>query len=202
MLSARFSLLFPLLFFPIGCSSSEFEGQLAKPEVNKTAESEEPNSVDPIHPWRISPYDRIVKNYSRRYGFDWRLISAQIYAESRFRPEAISKCGAIGLMQIMPSTAKHLQVDPKTLIRPEDNIALGCFYDRWLFEKWRIPHERDRIAFTMAGYNAGRRRVLRAQSKAEPNDKWKAVEPYVPGQTRHYVRKIFTKYKDYKKSKF
>ena len=57
---------------------------------------------------KISKYDPLVKKHARRYGFDWRLISAQMYAESSFRPDVVSNAGAVGLMQIMPSTAKWL----------------------------------------------------------------------------------------------
>ena len=76
---------------------------------------------------RISPYDKIVKRYARRWGFDWRLISAQIFVESGFREKARSRVGALGLMQIMPSTAKWLGVDPSALLRPEDATTIVSF---------------------------------------------------------------------------
>ncbi len=166
------------------------------------AEEDTGDVFDPLHPWRISPYDKIVKKFARRYGFDWRLISAQIYAESRFRPDVVSHRGAVGLMQVMPSTARHFNVDPRVLLRPEDNIALGCYYDRWLYELWEGPPEKDRLAFMFASYNAGRRAILRAHASAPRKYRWAAVEPLVPGETRHYVRKIFRKYEEYKQRVF
>ena len=173
-----------------------------RPDSSGVAREDSADSFDPLHPWRISPYDKIVKKFARRYGFDWRLISAQIYAESRFRPDVVSHRGAIGLMQVMPSTARHFNVDPKVLLRPEDNIALGCYYDRWLYELWKGPPERDRLAFMFASYNAGRRAILRAHAKARRKYRWSAVEPLVPGETRIYVRKIFRKYEEYKQRVF
>jgi len=79
----------------------------------------------------ISPYDRLVKKYARQYGFDWLLISAQIYAESSFRADAVSPVGARGLMQVMPSTARDSDIDPDTLCTPEVGISFGCYYVRF-----------------------------------------------------------------------
>ncbi|GBD93277.1 soluble lytic murein transglycosylase precursor [bacterium BMS3Abin05] len=155
-----------------------------------------------IAPGRISRYDRIIKKYSWRYGFDWRLIAAQIYAESRFDPGVRSYVGAVGLMQIMPGTAKHLGTHPKLLLKPEINIALGVLYDRRLYNIWKEEKGKDRLAFTFASYNAGHNRVLRAQKKARLPDKWKSIKRHLPGQTRHYVFKIFKAYETYKKIVF
>ena len=209
---ARFSVFAALvLAFAYACApsgqdqleQSRAEAQLSVPTDTATVAEEDTVDVfDPLHPWRISPYDKIVKKFARRYGFDWRLISAQIYAESRFRPDVVSHRGAVGLMQVMPSTARHFNVDPSVLLRPEDNIALGCYYDRWLYELWKGPPERDRLAFMFASYNAGRRAILRAHANAPRKYRWSAVEPLVPGETRHYVRKIFRKYEEYKQRVF
>lgn len=145
---------------------------------------------------RISKYDPIVKKYARRYGFDWRLISAQIYAESNFRNTAKSGVGALGLMQIMPSTAKHHGVNPDLLLKPEHNIRLGCYYNRWLYALWKDKKGKERLAFTFASYNAGRGRVLRTQSKVG-SKKFKLVKPALPKETQNYVEKIFRKYHTY-----
>lgn len=147
---------------------------------------------------RISPYDRVVKKHARRWGFDWRLISAQIFVESRFREQAKSKVGAMGLMQIMPSTAKWLGKDPASMVRPEDNIALGCYYNRKLYELWKDREESHRLAFTFASYNAGPGRVRRATRRAEDPYTWDGIRPHLPGQTRAYVVHIFRKYEEYK----
>lgn len=156
-------------------------------------------------PNRISKYDKIIKKYSRRYGFDWRLIAAQIFAESHFKFDAKSRVGALGLMQIMPSTAKYLGTDPNSLLTPEQNISLGCLYDRRLFNRWSNKKvTKNRLAFTLASYNAGRSRVLRAESRAGSarTKNWEAVKPFLPGETRIYVDKIFNQYQLYKKKHF
>ncbi|MBD3316591.1 MAG: transglycosylase SLT domain-containing protein, partial [Chitinivibrionales bacterium] len=88
------------------------------------------------NPHRISEFDPIIKKMARRYGFDWRLIAAQIFTESTFRSVAKSGAGAVGLMQILPSTAQFLGTDPRDLITPEVNIAVGCMYSRRLYSLW------------------------------------------------------------------
>lgn len=160
------------------------------------------NHITVMRPGRISRYDRIIKKYSWRYGFDWRLIAAQVYAESKFNQNARSHAGAIGLMQIMPGTARHLGTHPNLLIKPEINIALGCLYDRRLYNIWKDEKGKDRLAFTFASYNAGHNRVLRAQKKTRYPDQWNSIKRHLPGQTRHYVFKIFKTYDAYKKIAF
>jgi len=173
-----------------------------------STETEDPSDIKqspfrlkPMAVNRISPYDHIIKKYSRRFGFDWRLIAAQIFAESHFRPNAKSHVGAVGLMQIMPNTAKHMKVDPQLLLKPEQNIGLGCLYDRQLYMRWNDKKGQDRLAFTFASYNAGRTRVLRVVSRAG-SPAWGNVKPLLPRETRNYVTKIFKQYELYKKKYF
>jgi soluble lytic murein transglycosylase-like protein len=148
---------------------------------------------------KISPYDPLVKKHARRYGFDWRLISAQMYAESSFRPDVVSHAGSVGLMQIMPATAKWLGVDPKLLTKPEVSISLGCYYDWRLYAALKeIDIERDRLAFMMASYNCGPGRMRRARRKSS-NGSWDKVKSYLPKETQRYVPKIFSKYAEYRK---
>ncbi len=151
---------------------------------------------------QISLYDPIIKKYSRRFGFDWRLIAAQIFAESRFREKIQSHAGAVGLMQIMPGTAKHLGLDPQFLLKPEQNIALGCLYDRRLYNRWTDIDDQHRLAFTFASYNAGHTRVLRAHKKAIDPSLWEETKTHLPRETRGYVTKIFATYEQYKTKYF
>ena len=102
----------------------------------------------------ISPYDSLVKRYGRKYGLDWRLVSAQIYQESRFDPKAKSWAGARGLMQVMPKTAAELGI--VDLWDPEKNVQAGMQYLSSLlnrFDQSILP--RQRIRFALAAYNAG-----------------------------------------------
>ena len=209
MLLARYSYLFFLTFF-ISCSGFENSQDLSK-FVEETTDSDSLQtgtgksqiySQLSLSPRRISPYDHIIKKYSRRYGFDWRLIAAQIFVESRFEIHARSGKGAIGLMQVMPGTAKYLGADAKQLLLPEQNIALGCFYDRKLFNLWKNKKGLNRLAFTLASYNAGRSGILRAENRAGIAGEWNVVKNFAPRETRNYVARIFGKYAEYKKKYF
>lgn len=142
---------------------------------------------------RLSPFDDTVQLHARRYGLDWRLVVAQIRAESAFKVLAESHVGARGLMQIMPSTARWLGVDPKLLWDAETNISLGCLYDAKLYAIFRRERGRERVAFMLAAYNAGPGRVIQAQKKAEVPDRWNdglGIQRHLPGETQNYVPKI------------
>jgi membrane-bound lytic murein transglycosylase F len=115
---------------------------------------------------QLSPYDEIVHKYADLYGFDWRLVVAQMYQESRFNPHAVSYAGAEGLMQILPQTAEMIGVTD--LRDPDANIKGGLSYMHHihnLFEDSLTVE--DRTWFTLASYNAGYRRVQRARKLAE-----------------------------------
>ena len=103
---------------------------------------------------KISPYDKLVRKYANRYGFDWRLVTAQMYQESKFNPKAKSHVGARGLMQLMPRTAKSMGV--KNISDPASSIQGGVKYLDWLRDRFDadLPIS-ERIWFTLAAYNAG-----------------------------------------------
>ena len=153
----------------------------------------------PGPPGKICRFDPLIKKMARRYGFDWRLVAAQIYAESRFDSTARSQCGARGLMQIMPKTAQHLGTCPLQLENPEVNIATGCMYDRKMVTLWKknVDHKEEQIAFALASYNAGRGRVLRSFSSKDNRTEWKTVHPLLPEETQDYVHRIALKYDFY-----
>ncbi len=143
-------------------------------------------------------YDRYFKKYTKRYFgplFDWRWFKAQGIAESGLNPRARSKAGAVGIMQILPSTFKEIKKkNPivKSLRDPEWNIAGGIFYDRYLYRSWDYPvPTRDRLLLTFASYNAGLGAVMRAKKRARAEPPlFEKVEPFLPKQARHYVNKI------------
>jgi membrane-bound lytic murein transglycosylase F len=114
----------------------------------------------------ISPYDNLVKRYAERYGFDWRLIVAQMYEESRFEANAVSSRGARGLMQVLPLTARSLGF--RNLDKPDLAIHAGVKY----LHKQRDRFEEtlsvaDRTWFALAAYHAGYDRVQAARRRAE-----------------------------------
>ena len=153
----------------------------------------------PGPPGKISRFDPVIKKMARRYGFDWRLIAAQIYAESGFDTTARSHCGAQGLMQVMPKTARYLGTDPLELEQPEVNIATGCLYDRKMVGLWKrnVDNREERLAFALASYNAGRGRVLRSFSIDDSLTDWENVHPDLPVETQDYVHRIVLKYDFY-----
>ncbi len=124
---------------------------------------------------KISKYDKIVKKISTKYNWDWRLISAIIYQESRFNPDAGSWAGAYGLMQIMPSTAKRFGIED--LSNPEQNIEGGVLFINWINKQFinSIPDSTQRIKFILASYNIGLGHVMDAQRLAEKFGKDKTV---------------------------
>lgn len=167
----------------------------------------------------ISPYDKLVKTYAERYGFDWRLIVSQMYQESRFNPKAKSWVGAKGLMQVMPRTAKELKLT--RLEDPETGIHAGIKYMEWVRNRFEQELDvQDRMWFALAAYNAGAGHIkdarrLARQKGLNPN-RWfdnvekallllskpeyakKARHGYVRGlEPVNYVRQIRGRYNAY-----
>lgn len=167
----------------------------------------------------LSPYDDTVRSYAERYGFDWRLIVALMYEESRFDPEARSFAGAEGLMQLLPQTAEELGLED--LDDPETAIHAGIKYLAWLRDRFEedLPVT-DRMWFTLAAYNAGAGHVRDARRLAagrglNPNRWFDHVEQAMPllsrkqyyGSSQHgycrcwepvrYVRDVRARYNAY-----
>ena len=119
-----------------------------------------------IHGGRISQYDDLLKEYAGLIDWDWRLLAAQMYQESKFQEDARSWAGAFGLMQFMPATAEQYGIDASS--SPEAHIRAAILYLRWLDDYWqkRIFDPEERIRFVLASYNAGLGHVIDASSIA------------------------------------
>ncbi|MCH4821748.1 transporter substrate-binding domain-containing protein [Gramella lutea] len=170
---------------------------------------------------QISEFDEIIKKEASRIGWDWRLLSSIIYQESRFDATAESWAGAVGLMQLMPETAKaHGLTNPTD---PEANIRAGTTYLKQIYDHIEGIEDPDqRIKFTLASYNCGYGHVLDAKRLAQAeglqSNKWdnnvelmvlRLSEPetyhrpevkhgYVMGkETYNYVNDIFQRYEHY-----
>ncbi|HSD40137.1 MAG TPA: transglycosylase SLT domain-containing protein [Rhodocyclaceae bacterium] len=151
---------------------------------------------------------RLFEKYGARYGFDPLMLAAQGFQESGLRQEARSRSGAIGVMQLMPRTAKELGVGNVRLLEP--NIHGGTKYMNQLmtrhFEDAKFS-EQDRTLFAFASYNAGpgkiaRMRVQAVKSGLDP-DKWFdnveiTVARRIGMETTTYVRNIYKYYVAYK----
>ncbi len=118
---------------------------------------------------RISPWDELIQKYSDSISWDWRLLAALVYQESRFDPYATSGAGAHGLMQVLPTTGEHFGIN--VFSSPEQNMKAGIMYIRWLekiFEA-KVEDEEERMHFVLASYNAGPGHVLDAMRLAAKN---------------------------------
>jgi len=151
-------------------------------------------------------YDHHFRKYTKRYfgpNFDWRWFKSQGIAESGLRDNVRSSVGAVGVMQIMPSTYAEIHkkspyLSTGTLPDPRWNIAAGIFYDRILYLRWYKKLENSTtengLYLTFASYNAGFRRISSALKKTKSpygiNENWDEVQQHVPSQTRHYVKRI------------
>lgn len=131
--------------------------------------------ADGINGGTLSPYDELVQLHAARYGFDWPLIVAQMFRESRFNPKVTSLAGAQGLMQVLPVTARRFGIS--NLKEPENSIAAGVRMMSWLHRRMdsTLP-VRERIWFTLAAYNAGLGHLIDARRLALElgldRDKW------------------------------
>src|SRR5205085_415060 len=102
----------------------------------------------------LSPFDKLIQKHAEQHGFDWRLVAAQIYQESRFDVTRKSWVGALGLFQLMPRTAKGLGIEDPT--DPEQSIRGGLKYMRQLMNHYKdIDDPVERYRFAMAAYNTG-----------------------------------------------
>ncbi len=148
---------------------------------------------------KISKYDDIIKTYAEAINWDWRLLAALIYQESRFEPNANSWAGAHGLMQIMPATAKSLGVTNRH--HPEQSVKGGTKYLDMLWKRFdAVEDSVQRIKFTMAAYNCGYSHVVDAQNLAKVEgfneiiwDK-NVAEMILKLSNREYFTKPFIKY--------
>ena len=116
---------------------------------------------------KISKYDGMIKEIAKEYNWDWRLISAIIYHESRFNENAGSWTGAYGLMQIMPATAEAFGVE--NIENPNQNVKGGILLLNSLNNQFLkvIPDSTERVKFVLAAYNIGLGHVNDAQRLAK-----------------------------------
>ena len=153
----------------------------------------------------ISPYDDIVKENAAQLGWDWRLLSAIIYHESKFINESQSDRGAVGLMQI-----RNERYSVDTLLDPAVNVSIGTKYLTYLSGMFAGPgaDSVECLKFTLAAYNCGEGNLLKCIRAAEETgldptrwDNIVSVIPEVPGfhgkQTIAYVREVLDTYEEY-----
>lgn len=140
-------------------------------------------------------YSEYVEKYSDMYNVDEKLIYAIIKNESNFKTDAVSSVGAIGLMQIMESTAedvaKELEIEEYNLYSPNDNIQIGTKYFSYLLQKYEEP------SLALAAYNAGFGNVDDWLEKGIIKSDGTDYENIPYKETNMYVRKILRDYEIY-----
>ncbi len=134
----------------------------------------------------ISAYDNIIRNISEQEGHDWRLMSAIAYHETRFTHDIVSRSGARGLMQIMPSVARQFNVPTEAIGDLQTNIWLANKLLSEIQRTLRLPagiSERDRMSLVLASYNSGIGHVSDARRLARVNgedpNSWEVVARYL-----------------------
>jgi membrane-bound lytic murein transglycosylase F len=143
----------------------------------------------------ISTYDDMMRRAAAESGHDWRLLSAIAFHKSRFNPDAVSKVGAFGLMQIMPRVAEQFNVPQEEAFDPETNIRLASKLLNKIDRSLRLSAEateEDRLCLMLASYVGGIGHVRDAQRLAakysENPEKWEVVSRYLElkGQPEYY----------------
>ncbi len=140
--------------------------------------SVEPEEIFPVPPPQEVDfgvrYAKLIHAAAEKHGVEEKLIASVIAAESNFDPKAVSRKNALGLMQLLPSTASRYSVT--NIFDPEQNIEAGTHYLKDLLERYR-----GNLKFALAAYNAGPEMV----------DRYGGVPPIA--ETQNYVRQITTK---------
>jgi len=172
------------------------------------------------HPWlkkvihqkferRYLETEKIIKKYAKQYKFDWQLILAQAYQESRLNQKAISHRGAVGVMQVLPSTANEPYINIKNIGNIDDNIHAGVKYLHFMKQRY-FSHQEitklDSLLLSFAAYNAGPAKLRRLRKRAQErglnpnvwfNNVEKVVAETIGKETVNYVNNIYKFYITY-----
>ena len=153
------------------------DGSAINPASNYAARVFMPSQQD------IQKYANIIQTASQAYGVEPSLVHAVISAESAYNQNAVSRTGAMGLMQLMPDTARRYGV--QNMMDPTENIHGGVRYLRDLLAMFK-----GRVDLAVAAYNAGENAVIRHGHK---------IPPYA--ETRNYVPKVLGFYRNFQTRK-
>ncbi len=183
--------------------------------------SQEYESID--NKKRLSPFDDYFKKYAPEINWDWRLLAAVAYKESKFDPSIEAWTGAAGLMQLMPSTAHSLGLSKADVRDPEKNIKASVAYLKKLIRLFPgVEDKQEKKKFLLGSYNVGQGHIFDARALARKYNKnadlWQDVAEFLElksdekfytdsvckfGYCRgsepvNYVNDIFAKYDQYK----
>lgn len=147
----------------------------AKQQTTATPRSADSSRVPSSESDSLSAYVDIINSACNRHGVDPALVHAIVKVESDFNPYALSRKGAVGLMQLMPQTAAEMKVGNS--FNPHDNIDGGVKYVRYLIDRYE-----GNLSLALAAYNSGETAVK----------KWGTIPPY--RETQNYVQRILRIY--------
>lgn len=141
-------------------------------------------------------YEAEIKEYAATYNVDPALVASMINVESRFQPKKVSNKGAVGLMQIMPSTAeeiaKKLDRTYYDLFHPATNIEFGCYYLKYL-----TTQVGSELSVLLASYNAGFNKVNEWLTNKDYSDNGVTLIKTPYKETNQYIEKVNQNYRVY-----
>ena len=131
----------------------------------------------------LSPYDDLIKQNAKKLNWDWLMLASMVMQESKFNPRATSWVGAQGLLQLMPSTARHYGITRRT--DPEQSLNGGTDYLLNLEKRWQenMEDQTDLVEFVLASYNVGIGHIIDARALVTKyggnRDSWEEVSRYL-----------------------
>ncbi len=157
-------------------------------------------------------FSNIFQKYGKHYGIDWILLMAQSYQESTLNPNARSNRGAVGIMQVLPSTAQEWYIGVDGVNDLDNNVHAGTKYMRYMLDSYfNEPElsEYERMLLALAAYNCGPNRITKYREEARtsglnPNVWFGNVEAIAAShgatETVNYVQNISELYVSYQES--
>ena len=146
------------------------------------------------------PYKDEINKFAQQFGLDPLLVTAVIRTESKFDPEARSSKGAVGLMQLMPETARWaagkmgIEYSKTNLFDPEANILIGCWYLSLLKHQFN-----GNFVAALAAYNGGRTFVNQWLNEKQWDGSYEDIDNIPFPETREYVKRVIRNYKIYQR---
>jgi membrane-bound lytic murein transglycosylase MltF len=157
----------------------------------------------------LNRFKTLFQKYGKTYSFDWLLLSAQAFQESQLKQQTVSHMGAVGVMQLLPSTAAHPPINIPNIKTADNNIHAGVKYMRYLIDKFYAREQMDILneeLFALAAYNCGPGNVRKLRRKTlerglDPNIWFDNVEilaaHHIGRETVQYVSNIYMYYRSY-----
>jgi soluble lytic murein transglycosylase len=145
-------------------------------------------------------YNQLIEEIAPRHGVDKFLVKAVMRQESGLDPFARSRTGAIGLMQIMPSTGRSIGYQERQLWNERTNIEAGTWLLAHALAFWRTQPVDNPLPFVLAEYNAGRGTVLRWAPMGQPVTAEQFLQTLPNAGVRHYIKRVSGYYQDYRDS--